>query len=293
MIFLVLVLAAALIASGFCLFLFKRDIKNINRQLEELLTTETNARLSTATFEKNISVLVINVGNLLDKHKRETIAYRDAEQKMKRAITNISHDLRTPLTSSLGYLQLMSHENTDEAKRNEYTQMIEQRLKVLSSYLNQLFEFTQSSEGRSTKAEKLNVCNLLRDCLAEFHNELVQKNFTVEVDIPDAPAFVFADKEDMKRIFQNLIQNVLAHGAEFFHVQIDPEKNVIVFSNRVKEHASIDTEIMFERFYTSDFARTMNRTGLGLAIVKALLDRIGGSVSADVDGDLLNIQLQF
>lgn len=293
MIFVILVLAAALLASVTFLFLYKRDIQNINRQLDYLLTMDTNARLSTATLDKDIGELVVRIDQMREKHKKETLAYHYAAQKMKQAITNISHDLRTPLTSSLGYLQLMSHERTSEEKRNEYARIMEERLKSLSSNISRLFEFSQTTEGRSTNLEKMNVCNLLRDCLADFHKDFVYKSFTVEADLPDIPIFIIADRDDMKRIFQNLIQNVLAHGAEYVHVQIDPEKKELLLSNRVKDGTLIDTESMFDRFYTSDFARTKKSTGLGLAIVKDLLEGIGGRVSAAVEGNVLTIQVRF
>lgn len=293
MVFVILALTTALFASAACLFLFKRDLKNINRQLAESLFTETNARLITATFDKDIGELVVHIDNMRDKHQKETVAYRRAEQRMKQAITNVSHDLRTPLTASLGYLQLMASDQTSEEKRKAYARIIEERLKVLSSHLNQLFEFTRIAEGRGANTSKLNVCNLLRDSLADYYEHFDRQGFAVDADIPDAPVYIVADQDDIRRIFQNVLQNALLHGTAYFHVRVDPENNAILFANRVKDIALLDVEAMFERFYTSDLARTKQGTGLGLAIVKALLDGMGGSVSAAIEGDLLSIQIRF
>ncbi|MCL1794603.1 MAG: HAMP domain-containing histidine kinase, partial [Oscillospiraceae bacterium] len=213
-----------------------------------------------------------------------------SNRKFRQAITNISHDLRTPLTSAIGYIQMIKSGNTPDDKKREYLDIIENRLKSLANLMNNLFEYTQIVEGKiSQNIEKVNICNVLRDTISDYYGDFMSKNFTVETDIPDLPVYILYDTNYFRRAVQNLIQNVLAHGIEYFKLTVDGKN--IIFQNKVLNAGVIEADRLFERFYTADLSRNSNTTGLGLAIVKEIIQNMGGNVNASVENDMLSICL--
>lgn len=288
MIITVMILLAAVIALALYLFLLKKDIRSIKEQLDIIQNTETNALLTTGTFDKDIIKLNDTINSLLKKRKSESLKLKKAEANMKQTITNISHDLRTPITSALGYIQLMDSGDISEDKRKEYLNIIEKKLKVLSAHAGQLFELSRILEGKSINPQKINVCNVLRDILAGFYDSFMQNGFEVKIEIPDVPIDIIADEEAVRRIFQNLSQNALVHGINRFQVKVDEAANQIIFSNQVKQEEHIDIDNLFERFYIGDLSRTSKSTGLGLAIAKTLTEEMGFTLSAEIREDVIS-----
>jgi len=288
MIIAVIILSLALIVCAALVVLLKKDIRLLNYTLRTIEKSDTNMRATTETFDKNISELCNTVNDILDRQKKIIIASEKSNREFRQAITNISHDLRTPLTSAIGYIQMIKFGNTPDGKKREYFDIIEQRLKSLSNLMNELFEYTQIIEGKvSQNIEKINVCNVLRDIISDYYGDFMSKNFTVEFNIPDLPVYVLCDSNYIKRAVQNLIQNVLAHGIEYFKLTVDG--NNIIFQNKVSNAEAIKADKLFERFYTADLSRNSNTTGLGLAIVKEIVHNMGGDVNASVENDMLSI----
>jgi len=245
-------------------------------------------RATTETFDKDISKLCNTINDILDKQKIIIIASEKSNREFRQAITNISHDLRTPLTSAIGYIQMIKSGNTPDDKKREYLDVIENRLKSLANLMNSLFEYTQIIEGKVTQnIEKINVYNVLRDIISSYYDDFISKNFTIEANIPDLPVYILCDANYFKRAVQNLIQNVLAHGIEYFKLTVDGKN--IIFQNKVSNAVEIEADRLFERFYTADLSRNSNTTGLGLAIVKEIVQNMGGNVNAYIENDMLSI----
>lgn len=139
--------------------------------------------------------------------------------------------------------------------------------------------------------QKVNVCDALRDVLSASYSELEAKNFAVKADIPDAPVFCLCDENALRRVLQNLFKNVHIHGKKVLRVQLDG--TTIEIANRTDGLHELDTERIFERFYTADASRTSKNTGLGLAIAKELVARTGGQIAAKVEEDMLVIRVEF
>ena len=362
----ILVVACSIFAIGFATItvkyiLVKREVRQIKKNLEKILATETNAHLQTSTFDRDMVALAESMNVLLEKTRKDYLKMLQTETDLKRAITNISHDLRTPLTSAKGYLQMIEEglskvskqideknqqkDRSQEEKRvhlnmecqsNEmsqflggtnpideecvkrYHQIIRGRLDALTELLDSLFNFSRAIEG-DLKIEKVDISYVLRETLLNNYLELESRGFTVDSEIPETPIYCQGDEEAMERIFQNLIKNAYVHGtnklnvklleADFawsgseFHKEckklvgdkksekikkerdISTPKNVrIEIANEIEYPDEIDIHAIFQRFYTADAARTNKRTGLGLAIVKELTEKMGGSISAEVNG---------
>ena len=288
MIIAVIILSAASIICAVLIILLKRDIRQLYQSLCIIKKSDTNMQATTQTFDKNISELCIAVNDILEKQKKIVIANEKSNHEFRQAITNISHDLRTPLTSAAGYIQIIQSGSVTKDKEREYLGIIEQRLKSLSDLMNDLFEYTQIAEGKTAQnIEKVNICNILRDITSDYYGDFMGKGFTVQTAIPDSPVYVLCDADLLKRAVQNLIQNVLAHGIGYFKLSV--ENGVIVFCNKVLNADLINADRLFERFYTADLSRNGSTTGLGLAIVKEIIQNMGGGVSAFIEKDMINI----
>ena len=280
---LALMLAAALVR----LTRVKRDIRHMGRRLHELTQTDTNTLLTTNTFDKDITALAESANALLSKSRRDYIETQRIEADLKRAIANISHDLRTPLTSAKGYLQMLDglvEPGEKDAKR--YMAIIQGRLETLAYLMDNLFAFSRALEEKIVTTH-VNVCNVLRDVLSDSYAELENKGFAVESSIPDTPVYRRCNEDALKRVLQNLFKNAYVHGKEYLRVEL--QDNTISIANKADGLEDIDITQIFDRFYTADAARTKKRTGLGLAIAKELVEKMGGSITARLDGDMMEL----
>ena len=284
-----IVLSALLIAVLLRLFFLKREARRLNLALLAILHTDTNALLTTHTSDKDIAVFIKTINTMLEQSRQNVLEKARTEAALKRAITNISHDLRTPLTSAKGYLQMITDSKPDDATMSRYHAIIAGRLDALADLMDNLFAFSRAVEGDVTP-ERVNVGNVLRDTLSGNFLELERKGFTVECHIPDAPVYCICDENALTRIIQNLIKNAALHGLEYLRVKLTPD-GAIEIANKAEGLSQIDTNQIFERFYTVDASRTNKRTGLGLAIAKELTEKMGASIAAVIDGDMFIVRV--
>jgi len=285
----VLWIAYGFLAIGFAAIcikhcLLKKDIKQLGCKLDEIIRTDTNANLRTDTFDADIISLIQTINKTLDKSRRDYNDAKQIETDLKRAITNISHDLRTPLTSAKGYLQMAESGGLDDETMQRYIGTIRGRLDDLTILMDSLFAFSRAIEASISPA-RVNVSNVLRDALSGSYAEIESKGFEVESHIPDAPVYFLCDEDALKRVTQNLITNAIVHGKQYLSVRLS--EGQIEISNKADRLNLIDTHDIFERFYTADTSRANKRTGLGLAIAKELTEKMGGQISATKDGDML------
>ena len=274
------------------MFFLKRELRRLRRRLDDIISTDTNARLTTATSDKDVAALAISINSMLERSRLTIIEKNHAEAALKSAVTNISHDLRTPLTSALGYLQLLESIGLDDDTKARYIDVIKGRLDVLATLMNSLFEFARLiEEDNKLDICEVNICNLLRDELSESYLEFESRGFTVDINIPDTPEIRLCNEDALRRVLQNLMKNAYTHGREYLSVCLDADS--IVIANKASLHDGFDVDRLFERFYTADASRTGKNTGLGLAIAKELTKLMGGQITAALDGDLLVVKVSM
>ena len=190
------------------MFFLKQDIRNLNKQLEQIKSCDTNARLTTATSDKDIADMCNSMNAVLDERRKAVIEAQIRNTEFKQAISNISHDLRTPLTSAIGYLQLAI-----QSGDLEHIALVEERLKSLTTLMNSLFEYTKLIEGRAELAlERVNLCNIIRDVAAQFYDGFTAKGYDVNLDIPSKPVYAICDKSSAERVMQNLVKNEIGRA---------------------------------------------------------------------------------
>ena len=298
MVFLVVFLSVAFLWSIVYILRLKRDVRSIKGSLQKIKTTDTNMRLTTLTFDKDVRGLTQEMNEILDRQKEVQMESERVNREFRQGITNISHDLRTPLTSANGYIGLIRSDKISDEQKLEYLEVVEGRLTSLANLMNELFEYTQIIEGKiKLELELVDVCVLVREEIASFYDTLVEGCFDVKVAIPEVAVHLIVDRAKLQRVIQNLIANVVKHGVKCFDVTVVDGRNagyiLIRMMNEVAQGKDLEVERMFERFYTSDVSRNSQKTGLGLAITKALVEQMGGKIIAWLEDDLLVVDVIF
>lgn len=279
------------------LFLLNRyNINNINKELKKLKNIKTNEQLKLAAPNKNIEEMIGEINFILEKSQNDRIAHEKSESELRKQIANISHDLRTPLTSILGYVQLIKDKSTSEEEKQEYLDIIEKRSKVLQNLITSFYDLSRLEANEyDLEFKKVNVESLLREIVAAFYNDFVDKGFEVEAQLQEKLPAIIADENAVIRIFTNIFQNALKHGNKTMSICQRQVDGVIIstFSNRVENFTQEDLEHVFDRFFTGDRMRTGQNTGLGLTIVKKLTESMGHEVSASLEDEVFTIQIRF
>lgn len=272
----------------------EQGLHNAARRMREQLADETTARLSLPCPSAGAEELLSCLNQLLELRQEERARYRRKEQELRRQIANVSHDLRTPLTSILGYLQLLEGDGLSPERKAEYLAVIEGRARTLQTFIAAFYDLSRI-EGGELEREQVDLRRALSDQLAASYGQIEEAGLDMEVELADGLPPVWADSGAAARIFSNLLTNALRHGKDALSVRLYRAGNVIVsaFSNRAEGLTAEDAAHVFERFYTADKMRTGQSTGLGLAIVKALAERMGHTAAARWEDGVFTIEVRW
>lgn len=287
------VLCASLLLRVYAL---ERNLRQGAEQLKERRTEGGGAPLRLAAPNAAAEELMAQVNALLREAEEERADFRRREQALRRQIANVSHDLRTPLTSILGYLQLLERDGLEPEERREYLNVVKGRAKALQSLITSFYDLSRMESGEYPLArEAVELKGVLSQLLAAFYGELEEAGFQVSVELEDGLPPVWGDPAAVLRIFTNLIRNALDHGDGRLDIRLFREGSgvVSVFTNGAGGLTGEDAEHVFERFFTSDRNRTDRNTGLGLAIVKALTEQMGHSIQAQVENGDFTVSIQW
>ena len=283
MIYLLLVLLNIILM--FSLFSWKRQICEITKQISE------NRKLRISLSNKHIEKLagIINEKNYLER--RTKLQILQEKEQLKQSIANISHDLRTPLTSIQGYLVLLkSCENKEEQER--YFSIIQAKADYLTELLQIFYDLSLiDSEDYILEVEKLDINRIVTDCLIDKYSEL--KKLTPTVKTENVPVWITGNTVACKRIIENLITNAIRYSNDYVEIVIDAN-GIFTVKNTTSELKNMDINMLFQKFYTVDTSRSNGNTGLGLYIVKELLNKIeGGIEEISYKNNILTISIYF
>lgn len=298
-------------------------IRFVCRQLETI-QEGSHIQLTVTTRQRPLLTLCRILNRILSSRDRNQIQYEQAQKQLKQNITNLAHDIRTPLTGASGYLQL-ARECHDAAKNDHYLASAGRRLNELEDMLEKLFLYTKLTNEAYVFPEEnklsIQLLPLLSECLLSLYTDFEEKKILPEIHFRQEGFRVRADEDSLRRIFLNLLQNALIHGENSLTItQFGPGEypllpdysefsldisdkdgttgplswgGCLIFENPVPQDVSPDPRQIFDLFYKADKARKKSSSGLGLFIVKELLERMGGKAEAEFHDGILKILLYF
>lgn len=278
------------------LLFIKKELKNILNQLKNYNIRKTEKKIDVTLLDKDIEKMTIEINNLIDLHALSNIEKKSAERELKQAIANISHDLRTPLTSILGYIQLIEKPEVTDEERKEYLAIAKDRAKRLQILLNDFFELSViESVDHSLKLEKLGLNSIVEEIVINLYDKFNEQQIVPSIKIPQEQMNIIGDESAIKRVIENLVINAIRYSDG--NVSITLERNNtkinLTISNDVKDITEKDVELFFNRFYTADQTRSGKGTGLGLSIAKALMDKMNGKLSAELKDSCLYVKCSW
>lgn len=253
-------------------------------------------RLRLTSPDAGLEALLTQINALLEDKEGEARLLHAREEDLRRQIANISHDLRTPLTSILGYLQLMEEEHLSQEERARYLQVVSGRAKVLQELIGSFYDLSRI-EGNEfpLETQPVDLRRALEPLLAAFYEDLQRSGLKVSVELAEGLPPVAADSGAVTRVLTNLLGNALKHGSGRLSIRLYREGDTLVtsFSNDAPGLTQQDLTRVFDRFYTADQMRTGQNTGLGLAIVKALAQRMGHQAFAQLENGIFTVGVRW
>lgn len=268
-------------------FISYRKLNKISDILDDILEGNFNQRIRIQNKIKLINILIVKINNIIEKLQqinKKSIINEEARKKM---ISNISHDLRTPLTSMLGYMELIFEDDSlSDEKKNEYLKVIYNKGNSLYGLMEEFFKLSKlDSDDINLNMKKINLSETIRQNIIAFFSDIQRLNIKPKIDIGQADIDIFSDEKIINRILNNLIINIIKHGEKATEMGIElieEEKYVVinVWDNGIGMTEEELTHI-FDRLYIADKSRStsLNNSGLGLTIVKKLVELLDGSIS--------------
>lgn len=270
-------------------YFLRKSAQEISEAFRDRLTADTNTLIDISARDPYMRKLAADINVQLRLLRKERHRYQQGDQELKEAVTNISHDLRTPLTAICGYLDLLEREEKSEAVQR-YLSQIENRTESLKNLTEELFRYSVVSSSQEIKSERIDVVRALEENLLSFYGIMQEKGIRPEITLPDEPLYRELDKGAVNRIFSNIISNALKYSDGDLSVTMEKDGR-ITFTNTAKALNALTVGRLFDRFYTVDAGR--NSTGLGLSIARLLTERMGGQINAEYSDDKLHIILRW
>lgn len=276
-------------------FYYRHQIKNVKSQISFLNQHETNMLITSDQKSGCVADLTDELNTLIEQTAALRKEIADSESHLKDTIINLSHDIRTPLTSMDGYFQLLL-KSDDPEERQQYAAVISDRLSSLKEMLDELFTYAKlTNKAYEVELSPCAVNEILLSVLFSFYKDIKQRGIEPLVNVPEQDIFIQGNEPALRRIFQNILKNCIEHGNNQLSVRLINSSDMvqIYFENDYQMQEPIDANKVFDRFYKADGARSKTSTGLGLSIAKELVERLNGSITGNVKNDIFTITITF
>lgn len=267
----------------------KKQLRKIKIQLNK------KERINIILNDKDVEKIAESFNIVLQEQKQLEINIRNREENLKQSISNISHDLRTPLTAIRGYITLL--ENCTEEERNMYIGILSKKSEELNNLLNNFYELSIfDNDSYQIDIKAIDIVEIIMGTV--ISNYALIKNKEIEIDnrLPSKPIEVQGEEVVCSRIIQNLVSNAIKYSKGYISIELKEFDEYVIFKikNSVSDLTQDDLKYLFDRFYTADKSRNRSGSGLGLFIVKVLLDKIDGEVyEVSLNDDILSISILF
>ncbi|MBU3186229.1 sensor histidine kinase [Clostridium estertheticum] len=280
-----------------CIILFKTNVekkrnntlKYIQNKLNKIINENTNEKLLVETEDKELKKILVEINNLLDFNQKILADYRKKEISISKMLSNISHDLKTPLTVVLGYIETIKLDNNiSKAERdlllsNVYTKALE-----VIDLINEFFDLAKLESGdKDITISRVNINEICKKSILEFYENLTSKGYEVSIDIPSTNIYVLGNLDAIHRIMNNLISNAIKYGSDGKYLGLkltyDDNCSYVEICDKGKGIEEINVDRVFERMYTLEDSRNKlyQGSGLGLTITKRLVEKLGGKISLE------------
>lgn len=270
--------------------LLRHSIREVAEELDEKLKTDTNTLISISTGDRVVQALAAQMNEQLVALRRERLRLQNGDAELKAAVTNMSHDLRTPLTAIRGYLDLLEREpHSDNSKR--YLAVMRERTDAMCALTQELFQYSVIT-STVDKLILLPVClnDLLEQSLAGFYGALTGRGITPKIQMPEQVVVRKLDAAAIRRVLDNILSNAVKYSDGDLCVFLTGQGE-ITFANHAKNFGGVQAERLFDRFYTVE--TTQRSSGLGLSIAKLLTERMGGHITAKYQDGMLSVSVSF
>ena len=277
------------------LFFMKMELRRIKKELDLVLSRKTNGLVHTEFTSKEIHDLVECINTHLTEIKSKESKLERKNANFVKMIRNISHDLRTPLTSSLGYVSLMLESDVTEQEKIKNLKIVEERLKRLSELIDSFFEFSKIlSNDQIIELDEINLVATIEKSISNHYEDFSKNNRVIEFKTSKRKINIKSNELMLVRVFDNLIRNAYKHSDGNLDIELNQTNNKvkIKFINNLK-YNELDVDRIFDEFYTIDISRTKGNTGLGLAIAKEFVEQLNGRIIALKKNNKLIIEITF
>lgn len=289
-----------------CIYLIFTSILSVMIFREITILESQTLRIAKGNYKVDLKadkILVLkNIENNLitiEDGLKEALGKAITSEKMKsELITNVSHDLKTPLTSIINYIGFLKEENITDEKRSKYLEVLDMKSKRLKILIEDLFEASKAVSGNMTfEKEDLNIVSLLRQVIGELEEKITQANLDIITKWPEDKAIVYIDGRKTFRVYENLVNNIIKYSMKNSRVYIDvinSENEVKVIMKNISAYQiDFTSEEIIERFKRGDKSRSTEGSGLGLSIAKSIVELQGGNFDIEIDGDLFKVITTF
>ncbi|MBR4724443.1 MAG: HAMP domain-containing histidine kinase [Lachnospiraceae bacterium] len=278
------------------MLIYRRQVAGLSRQLAFINQNKTQAQPQVDLHAPELNELVRQISILNDRLKNTELTFFRQDEALRETIANLSHDIRTPLTSLDGYFQLLSAEGVSQEKKEYYVGIIKSRLESLTAMLDELFTYAKLQDPNyDIETAPMDMTAVTAETLLSFYDDIKKNGEDPQINIPEKSIEIRCNKGAYIRIIQNIIKNALVHGKNLT-VKLCEDNGEAVFAcgdELLNADEHIDITRVFERFYKADKARSGKGSGLGLAISKELTEKMGGRIEAACEAGVFTITLAF
>lgn len=284
------VLAVIVIVQALKIYSLQQSAREIAQAFAERLNTDTNTLIDISCRDKYMLSLADSINQQMKLLRKQRQQYLTGDRELKEVVTNISHDLRTPLTAICGYLDLLAREEKSENVKR-YLASIENRVEALKQLTEELFRYSVIlTVEEELQLEPVNLKGALEESAASFYGALTERGITPMIFMPEAPVTGMLNKQALSRVFSNILNNALKYSDGDLTIELK-ETGEIIFTNTASKLDEVQVGKLFDRFFTVEAARSS--TGLGLSIAKTLVERMNGTISARWKDGKLSVCVYF
>lgn len=290
-----IILGLLVILLGVLVGLLMYQNNSIKNQLQFINKEEKTNKLVTVVFHGlKTNALVTEINNLINRHKDKEIELEHEKNKIKSQITSISHDLRTPLTSIVGYIDLLEKPLSKEDKE-KYLNILKKKSSTLQKLVEDFYEITLIEDINYTlEIAEVSPGYILEDVIMEYYNDFENIGLSLNINIKDYKK-ILGNQKALSRVYSNLLSNMKKHGeleGEIFH-GIKEGSLITVFKNKIKGNENLDDKRLFEKFYTGEKSRNNSSSGIGMYSSKVILEKMNFSVSAKIINGYMEITIKY